>query len=229
MVSSKFQQFTVQSARKLPVILLADVSGSMSQNGKIQTLNRAIAEMIESFAAEEDVRAAIYVAVITFGRGGTKIHQPLLPANQIQWTDMQAAGRTPMAEAFDLARIMVEDKNQIASRDYHPTVVLVSDGHPTDDQGYLSDNWKQPLQQFLDSERASKALRLAMGIGEDADEEILKAFLTGQDSQLLFRADESGQIRQFFRFVTMSVTNRSQSVNPNSISTLPDNFEDLDF
>lgn len=50
---SKFKQFTKNSARKMPVIILADVSGSMETNGKIQTLNRAIAEMIDSFAQEE--------------------------------------------------------------------------------------------------------------------------------------------------------------------------------
>lgn len=47
---SNLKKFTVHSPRKLPVIILADVSGSMESNGKIQTLNRAIASMIDSFA-----------------------------------------------------------------------------------------------------------------------------------------------------------------------------------
>ncbi|MUG96351.1 VWA domain-containing protein [Scytonema sp. UIC 10036] len=227
---SRFNQFTVPVARRMPVIILADVSGSMSVEGKIETLNRAIAETIASFAEEEDVRAEIYVAVITFGKDGAKIHQPLTAASVIQWTNMEAIGSTPMAAAFELATTVVEDKNQIASRDYYPTIVLVSDGQPTDERGHLTDNWKQPLQQLLNSPRASKALRLSMAIGADADYEVLKEFLQGQPQDIpVFRADEATQIRQFFRWVTMTVTNRSKSANPQSMPIIDYSNEDLVF
>ena len=46
---SKLKEFVMASARPLPVIILADISGSMSTNGKIDALNDAIAEMIETF------------------------------------------------------------------------------------------------------------------------------------------------------------------------------------
>jgi uncharacterized protein YegL len=228
---SRFTQYTVPAPRRMPVIILADVSGSMSVDGKIETLNRALAEMISSFAEEEDVRAEIYVAVITFGKDGAKIHQPLTIASQIEWRDMEAVGSTPMAAAFELTTSLVEDRNQIASRDYYPTIVLVSDGQPTDETGYLTDNWKQPLQQLLQSPRASKALRLSMAIGADADYEVLKEFLQNQQQDIpVFRADEASQIRQFFRWVTMSVTNRSRSANPQNMAIVDySNVEDLVF
>ncbi len=228
---SRFKQFTVAAAKRMPVIILADISGSMSVDGKIETLNRAIAEMIASFAQEEDVRAEIHVAVVTFGKDGAKIHLPLQIASQIQWTDMEAVGSTPMADAFELVTKIVEDKNQIASRDYHPTIVLVSDGQPTDERGHLTDNWKQALQQLLNSPRASKALRLSMAIGADADYEVLEEFLPGQQQDIpVFRADEASQIRQFFRWVTITVTSRSRSANPDSM-TIRDfgNVEDIMF
>ncbi|MEC4815060.1 MAG: VWA domain-containing protein [Scytonema sp. PMC 1069.18] len=228
---SRFNQFTVSAARRMPVIILADVSGSMSVDGKIETLNRALSEMIASFAEEEDVRAEIYVAVITFGKGGATIHQSLTAASQIQWTDMEAIGSTPMAAAFELAANVIEDRNQIASRDYYPTIVLVSDGQPTDERGHLTDNWKQPLQQLLNSSRASKALRLSMAIGADADYEVLKEFLQGQPQDIpVFRADEAAQIQQFFRWVTMTVTNRSKSTTPQNMPIVGySNVEDLVF
>ena len=46
----KLQDFAIPTARPLPVIVLADASGSMEQDDKIVALNRAIAEMIRSFA-----------------------------------------------------------------------------------------------------------------------------------------------------------------------------------
>jgi uncharacterized protein YegL len=227
---SKLKDFSIPSARMMPVIILADISGSMSQYGKIEALNRAIAETIKIFADEQDVRAEIHVAVITFGEDRARLHQPLQPAHQIQWINMEARGVTPMAAAFELATQILEDKNIIPSRSYHPNLVLISDGHPTNERGQPSENWKTSLEQLLHSERAAKAMRFAMGIGIDADEDTLKAFLTGQHPEIpVFRADETN-IQKFFRWVTVSVTSRSRSVNPNSIIAIdPDNHEDWEF
>lgn len=108
---------------------------------------------------------------------------------------------------------------------------MVSDGQPTNQTGHLTDDWKQPLRELLDSPRASKALRLSMAIGSDADYEVLKEFLQNQQQQDIpvFRADEAHQIRQFFRWVTLSVTSRSRSVSPNTVSIKDfGNVEDLE-
>ena len=64
---SKLKDFSIATARMMPVIILADVSGSMTAYGKLAALNRAIAEMIAIFASEQDARALIDVPVITFG------------------------------------------------------------------------------------------------------------------------------------------------------------------
>ena len=53
---NKLAEFTATTARPLPVILLADISGSMEADGKIQALNRAAREM------REHGRNAIWVA-----------------------------------------------------------------------------------------------------------------------------------------------------------------------
>ena len=219
---SNLKEFTVQSARPLPVIVLADISGSMSADGKIDVLNNAVAEMIATFAEEDDSRAEIHVAVITFGRDRAELHKPLGPATATEWESMIASGRTPMGEAFALARTMIEDRDTIPSRAYRPTLVLVSDGMPTDD-------WRGPLEQLLQSERAAKAARFAMGIGADAERETLSAFLANAEGRV-FDAHEAREIKKFFRWVTMSVTARSRSTNPNSVvMSEPTDLDDIDF
>ena len=140
------KSFKSQKKRPLPVILLADVSGSMSVDGKIQSLNFAIREMIESLAEESDVRAEIQLSIITFG-GQANIHTPLSNVNSISWTDMTASGGTPMGGAFQLCTTMFQDRNSISGRAYRPTIVLVSDGQPTDDYG-------SALQALLSDERS---------------------------------------------------------------------------
>lgn len=208
---SQLKDFTRVEARKLPVVLLADVSGSMGVDGKIQALNLAVREMLEAFREESELRAEIHVAVITFG-GAAKVHVPLSAAKSVEWIDANAAGGTPMGQAFRLATQLVEDRAQLPSRSYRPTIVLVSDGVPTDE-------WTANLQELLGSERASKAFRMALAIGADADNHVLRAFLADAQSRV-FQADEARQIRQFFKLVTMSVSSRSRSATPNEAAAV---------
>lgn len=214
MASRTLKSFTASTARPLPVIILADTSGSMSTAGKIEALNTALTDMTRAFAEEDSGRAEIHVAVITFG-GTEQVHQDLASAAQVQLAPLGADGMTPMGGAFDLARAMVEDTQKISGRAYTPAIVLVSDGQPNDD-------WEPALARLLDSERARKAQRFALGIGEDADAAVLRRFLADPEAKVYSAAD-ARQIKSFFRWVTMSVTTRSRSMNPNAAapSSLP--------
>jgi uncharacterized protein YegL len=225
---TELKDFVIPTARPLPVILLADVSGSMKENGKIDSLNEAVANMIAAFAEEETTRAEIQVAVIAFGAGGARIHRPLRTAATGDWTPLAAKGTTPLAAALELAKKLIEDREQIPSRSYRPTLILISDGQPTGPNGKPTTDWRTPLQQLLESERASKAVRFALAIGDDADHEVLKAFLADPSKQV-FSAAQARQIKQFFRWVTMSVTARSRSVNPNTVVFNELTDEELDY
>lgn len=216
----KPEEFTVSEARPLPVILLLDSSGSM-EGDKISILNAAVREMLQSFAGEDDISASIHVGVIQFGRT-VGWHQPLLPVEEVidQWNDLEASGKTPLGQALTLLQESLDDRSVISSRAYRPTIVLVSDGKPTDD-------WGGPMAELLASPRASKAARFAMGIGADADSVVLSQFIDTASGSRVFEAHEAGRIQKFFRFVTMSVTTRTRSGNPNEI--VPANPDDYDF
>lgn len=209
------KEFAQSRPRPLPVVLLADVSGSMGQDGKIEALNQAVREMVSTFGAESDPRAEIQVCVITFG-GEARLHTPLQAARTVGWSDLQAGGGTPMGEAMTLAAGLIDDEQQIPSRAYRPTVLLVSDGIPTDD-------WQTGLRRLTKEGRAQKADRLALAIGGDADEKMLEAFLA-DSTRRVFRAEDARNIRAFFRFATMSVTSRSRSANPNVVPPIEDPF-----
>ena len=60
--------FKFKEPRCLPVILLLDTSKSMANNGKIQALNEATAEMLSAFAQTSDNDSVIKVSIITFGK-----------------------------------------------------------------------------------------------------------------------------------------------------------------
>ena len=200
-------KFTAPTAKPLPVILLLDCSGSMSGE-KIRNLNDAVRDMLEVFRDTENGETEIHVAIITFG-AEVKLHQALASAGDIGWHDLSASGGTPLGTAFKMAKAMIEDKNVVPSRAYCPTVVLVSDGRP-------GDSWETPLQAFIKEGRSAKCDRMAMAIGADADEEVLGKFLEGTKNPL-FYAENAKQLRDFFKFVTMSVTIRTKSQTPNVV------------
>ena len=107
-----------------------------------------------------------------------------------------------------MARGLVEDQQKVPSRAYTPAIVLVSDGQPNDE------GWELALAGLLESDRARKAQRFALGIGEDADAGVLRRFLANPEGKVYGSAD-ARQIKSFFRWVTMSVATRSRSTNPN--------------
>lgn len=215
------KQFQMNVARPLPVIVLADVSGSMGVEGKIEALNMALKDMLRAFAEQSRLRAEIHVGLITFGGEAAKAHLPLAPVHQIVHLDsLQAEGATPMGHAFTLATSLLEDKELIPSRAYRPVLVLVSDGYATDD-------WKDAFSCLQGSERAKKAVRYAMAIGADADEAMLMSFANDPEAPL-FKAHHARDIQRFFRAVTMSVSVKTQSPNPDQAASfvIPDAPED---
>ncbi len=184
---SSLKKFAVAAPRPLPVIVLADASGSMGENGKIEALNAALKEMVATFSKESRLRAEIQVGLITFG-GKAQMHLPLVAANNVSgFAELKAEGVTPMGAAFDLARQLLEDTDRIPSRAYRPVLILLSDGQPTDD-------WEAPFNALRDSERAQKATRLAMAIGPDADEAMLKDFANDAEAPI-FRAHNARDTR----------------------------------
>lgn len=203
------KKFTTPTAKPLPVVLLLDVSYSMSGD-KIDNLNKAVEDMLDTFAQEEKMETEILVSVITFG-GQVDLHVPFTKASQVQWHGLQVNGDTPMGTALKMAKAMIEDKETTPSRAYRPTIVLVSDGQPTD-----GSTWKQAMDDFISEGRSSKCDRMAMAIGHDADEKVLKRFIEGTPHDL-FYAENAGQLHEFFQRVTMSVTMRTQSKNPNVV------------
>ena len=206
----ELNQFTYQTPKTLPVVLLLDTSGSMHENGKIAVLNSAVNEMLTSFKNLDATNASISVSIITFG-GNAQICQELKPVSEIGEINMVASGMTPMGGAVRLAKEMIENKEIITSRTYRPTVVLVSDGMP-------NDSWEDAIDLFKNDGRSAKCYRMAMGIGVEegtTEHKVLENFISNEER--VYSAEDASNIRKFFKYVTMSVTSRTRSQNPNIV------------
>ena len=215
--------FVLDTPRPLPVILLLDVSGSM-QGAKIAALNAAVRELCQDLADTRQPQGEIHLGRILFS--SSVIVDDPVPASKAKVEELHAGGSTLMGAAIDRLVDMLEDKDRVSSRSYTPTVVLVSDGQPTD-------HFDRALTALLQSERGGRATRMALAIGDDADVEVLKRFVANPEVPVV-RAGDVARIREFFRWVTYSVQIRSKSRNPDdaqiaspSLADIPD--DDLVF
>ena len=218
--------YVAREPRALPIFILADTSGSM-RGEKINELNLALREMLTALNNVDDIRGKFQLCVIGFG-GDVNVLQPLADIDGLQLPELSAAGNTPMGQAFDTVREMIEDRNVVSSRAYAPTIVLISDGIPTDcsEEIYHSKEYSkwEPLNELHSAERSSKSQRLALGIGADADFGMLKEFINNSEIPVIKANDASG-ITKFFRWVTMSTVARMNSINPNVTSTVAPMFD----
>ena len=211
--------FTVEEPKSIPVVLLLDTSYSMSGQ-PIDMLNKAVKAMIAEFKKAETMETFIKLSIITFGsENGVDLHTPLTEVSKIDFQPLNVAGATPMGTAFKMAKAMIEDKEIFKGRDYRPAIVLLSDGAPTDD-------WEQPLSDFINNGRSSKCDRMAIAIGS-ADESVLQKFIAGCENPL-FYAEDASKIIDAFKKITMSVTMRTKSVNKNQTINIDNELDGRD-
>lgn len=188
--------------RYIPVILLLDVSGSMSGE-KIDSLNRGV-KLLLDVCADPKFEKPIKLAVITFGKNDhAELHQGMEKAATIRdnWQPMYAYGMTPLGEALTMARDMVDDSDYLPKDEYYKGYfVLASDGEPNDE-------WEGPLEALLNHKRAGSYERNAIAIGDDADEVMLDRFKT--PGTPLYHADDGNAIVEAFKKISESVSNRA--------------------
>lgn len=213
---SDLNAFVLETPRPLPVILLLDCSSSMSGT-KIDALNAAVRELTQELAATKQPQGEVHLATISFGAHIDRTE--LVPASEAQLPPLSAGGMTPMGAALDELLVLLEDRDKLPSRAYTPTLVLISDGQPTD-------HFDKALTALLESPRGKRATRLALAIGDDADTGVLKRFVNHAEIPVI-RAKEVSRIRDFFRWVTYSVQARSKSRSPDTAQVISPAMADI--
>lgn len=192
------------ATRPLHFIWIADCSGSMSVDGKIQALNNAIREALPHMrrVADENPNAEVLVRAIRFSSGAQwHVSQPV-PVAGFQWNELRADGVTDMGRALS----MVAEQLRIppmSDRALPPVLVLISDGQPTDD-------FDKGLQTLMNEPWGKKAVRIAIAIGEDADLEVLQTFIGHAELKPL-RANNAEALARHIKWVSTAVLQSASS------------------
>lgn len=192
------------ATRPLHFIWIADCSGSMLADGKIQTLNTAIREALPHMKAEADANpnAEVLVRAVTFASGASWQVATPTPVATFTWTDLPAGGVTDMGRALSLVAEQLKIP-PMSDRALPPVLVLLTDGQPTDD-------FAKGLQALMDQPWGKRAVRIAIAIGEDADTEVLQRFIGNAELRPL-RANNPEQLVKQIRWVSTAVLKAASS------------------
>ncbi|MBU0493365.1 MAG: tellurium resistance protein [Chloroflexi bacterium] len=170
----------------------------MASDGKIQALNNAIREAIPHMqkVADENPNAQVLVRAVKFSNGAQwHISQPT-PVEDFKWDDLSAEGVTDMGKALS----MVAEQLKIppmTDRALPPVLVLISDGQPTDD-------FNKGLNDLTDQPWGKKSVRIAISIGEDADDDVLQKFI-GHPELKPLQANNPESLVKYIKWVSTAV------------------------
>jgi uncharacterized protein YegL len=190
------------TSRPLHFIWLADGSGSMRVDGKIQALNNAIREAIPHMqtVARENPHASVHVSAIRFADQAEWVGERAMSVFDYRWEDMEAGGVTALGEALTMVGDALDDP-QMIDRALPPILALVTDGLPTDD-------FQAGLDHLLSKPWGQKALRIVVAIGEDATSnearDIFRAFVAN-DALRPFHANNPEALVEHIRWVSTAV------------------------
>jgi uncharacterized protein YegL len=192
------------STRPLHFIYLCDCSGSMAAQGKMQSLNQAIRQSLPSMAAvaRQNPEATICVRVIAFADEAHWHLQEPTPVDRVSWQDLVPQGLTAMGAALELLAAELGGPG-MAQHALPPVFVLISDGQPTDDFG-------AGLRTLMAQPWARRAVRLAIAIGQDADLEVLQAFI-GEPSVKPMQASNATALAHYIEWASTAVVSSAST------------------
>ena len=184
-------------ARKpLHFIFVLDVSGSMLRGGRIQALNNAITEVLPHLKdeARANPHAELLVRVLAFANEPQWVIEEPTPVDQVHWRRLEAVPRgfTELGSALQALASALDHLDESSSA-FPPAIILVSDGRPTQSSGVT---FAEGLQALLNNRWGATAVRLALGVGRDADMHSLRRFIGDEDVPLL-RADNPEQLVEY--------------------------------
>ena len=201
------------ATRPLDFIWICDTSGSMS-GVKIERLNFAIADAIGPMreASEDNPQAKIFVRAVAFDDTARWIVSERTPLDQFSWTPLRVdKGLTAMGHALSL---VARELQTPPFPEYYwpPVLVLVTDGFPTNNVPGLP-NFFDGLQELMNTQAGRHASRLAIGIGDEADLNVLRQFI-GNASIPPLQAKTAGELHEYIRWTSSSSIRRSTTPRP---------------
>ena len=202
-------------ARRLPVYLLLDTSGSM-YGEPIEAVRNAMQILLSELQGDPNALETAYLSVITFNDTPSQI-VPLTDISSVQLPDIEAGGGTALGAALQLLadKLKTELKQNEGEikGDWKPLIFLMTDGMPTD-------SIENGIQAIKSSHTGTF---VACAAGPKADPELLKRITP--DVVQLDNLDSTA-IKKFIKWVSQSIKVASvragDNMEKNGLDALPE-------
>lgn len=190
--------------QKCLVVLVLDVSGSMTLENRIDELNKGLQEFYEDISNDETTSQRLEISIITFNHIVKTIQEPALVEN-FTMPSLTATGSTAMVTAVNDAIEKVEARKnwykQTGQAYYRPWIILMTDGEPDDDQDV------DGLAARIAQDTANKRYQfMPIGVG-DANMAILNK-IKGSGSAMMLQGTK---FMSFFQWLSASMSTITSS------------------
>ncbi len=232
----------IVQVKRCPVVLIVDTSSSMV--GKIDELNSGIRAFYNALEQNQMANDCVDIAVIEMGGNKARISQSFTSIEKWNIKKYSANGITPMEGAIDLALNQIfQIKSFYREKSinyYRPWLVIMSDGYPTDENGYFDQNWRWFRNRIKDEIAKKHIVSFTFYIGPSEMQEnnevekenikiaklVLKEIASPDNihfgkSHAYELANEIGNLTTLFRWLSNSITTVSNGAKNAQISFPP--------
>lgn len=219
MPENLFDSVAPSARRIMTLFYVVDSSGSMSGE-KIGMVNQAMQDAVVKDLPELDVAnddAEINVAILEFNSGCKWITPETGPValGDVRWNKVNAGGLTDLGAAcLELdKKLSIETFMKSSTGAFAPVFLLMSDGGPTD-------NWEAGLNQLKTNKWFKNAIKIAIAIGDDADEDVLAAFTGNKES--VIRVADTAVLGKLIRKVSYIASKQQSQSKASGTDTTPE-------
>ena len=208
-------EFVENPEPRCPYIILVDSSSSMDGE-PINELNNGLKLFKKELLKNELAAKRVELGVISFDTTAKNLTDGFVSPRNYEPVDIEANGVTKMCDAIKLAYTLVEGRKQqyksAGVSYYRPWIVLITDGTPTDEEGYALEYDSQEFQETVNlvhnGVEAKKFSFFAIGVGEDVDMEALSQICTQNRPP---KKLSGMKFSELFKWLSDSATSRSSS------------------
>ena len=134
-------EFVENPEPRCACVLLLDCSSSMDGNN-ISQLNQGIIELKKQLESDDIASKRVEIAVVKFN-SEVEVVSDFATVDDFRPIELTADGVTSMTDAIKLASNMLEERKNDYKQNgiayYRPWIFMITDGAPTDKEGYLLD------------------------------------------------------------------------------------------